>query len=147
MTFETPDIQQAWNEHALELNRLVGELDKTHVTKDDLSGLKSLLAAATAGRDKDKEKLDTEEELEEETKDKNTRLKEEAARSGSFQTRDCIGQAFSKSHRPGSAEYDKYVTLKSREDKQRFRSQWALAEYAPFKKSKTKVDTWSKVDV
>ena len=67
----------------------------------------------------------------------------EAARTGSFDLRDKVGQAF---YRSPKSKCKDYKILKNGKEKELFRKQWALDTYSGYLKEKSHVHSFAHVD-
>ncbi len=70
----------------------------------------------------------------------------EAATSGKFDTRDAVGQRFSKEHKPGSKAHQQYNLMKTRAEKAAFREDWAKKTFAHVLSGKTFTESYTSID-
>jgi hypothetical protein len=70
----------------------------------------------------------------------------EVARTGIFDVRDCVGQNFSRLHKKGTEAHASYGAVHGREDKRKFREEWAKPVYSKYERGKEFEKSWQDID-
>jgi hypothetical protein len=118
----------------------IDSIVKANVTEQDWSAVEKLL--------NDVRKQDDDQQTAGDISTKSPALKklEEAASSGFFDVRDAIGQHFSRVHKKGTAAHAAYAEAKGRDDKRKFRDEWAKTTYVKYSCGKSFEKSWQDID-